>query len=137
MLKMYKSRKKLFLNYVPWVYTERRQCESPCLVNFVLDVAYHLCLALPAAFTQPGTHLLACTSCPPIPGEAENVQRERGPKPNQGAIALAMRANEQPTPTAPSLPLARGVTGTDCAHSAERSLYQLEGNGPVVRAGRQ
>ena len=33
------------------------------LVNFVPAVAYHFCLALPAAFKQPGDHLLAepCT----------------------------------------------------------------------------
>ena len=34
-------------------------------MNFLLAVAYHICLALPAAFTtQPGDHLLAepCTS---------------------------------------------------------------------------
>ena len=32
-------------------------------MNFVAAVAYHFCLALPAAFTQPGDHLLAeiCT----------------------------------------------------------------------------
>ena len=29
------------------------------LVNFVPAVAYHFCPALPAAFTQPGDHLLA------------------------------------------------------------------------------
>ena len=29
------------------------------MVNFVAAVAYHSCLALPAAFTQPGAHLLA------------------------------------------------------------------------------
>ena len=36
---------------------------SPGLVNFVNALAYHFCLALPAAFTQPGAHLLAehCT----------------------------------------------------------------------------
>ena len=36
---------------------------SPGLVNSVAAVAYHFCLALPAAFTQPGDHLLAdpCT----------------------------------------------------------------------------
>ena len=28
------------------------------MVNFVAAVAYHFCLALPAAFTQPGTRLL-------------------------------------------------------------------------------
>ena len=31
---------------------------SPGLVNFVSAVAYHFCQALPAAFTQPGDHLL-------------------------------------------------------------------------------
>ena len=29
------------------------------MVKFVPAVAYHFCLALPAAFTQPGDHLLA------------------------------------------------------------------------------
>ena len=40
--------------------TERR---SPSSVNFVTALAYHSCLALPAAFTQPGDLLLAepCT----------------------------------------------------------------------------
>ena len=32
---------------------------SPGLVNFVAAIAYHFCLALPAALTQPGDHLLA------------------------------------------------------------------------------
>ena len=32
---------------------------SPGLVNIVAAVAHHFCLALPAAFTQPGLHLLA------------------------------------------------------------------------------
>ena len=32
---------------------------SPGWVNFVAAVTYHFCLALPAAFTQPGTQLLA------------------------------------------------------------------------------
>ena len=29
------------------------------LVNFVIALAYHFCLALPVAFTQPGDHLAA------------------------------------------------------------------------------
>ena len=32
---------------------------APGSVNFVPAVPYHFCLALPAAFTQPGDHLLA------------------------------------------------------------------------------
>ena len=32
---------------------------SPGLVNFAGAVAYHFCLAFPAAFTQPGAHHLA------------------------------------------------------------------------------
>jgi len=31
----------------------------PGLVNFVAAVAYHSCLSLPAAITQPGQRLLA------------------------------------------------------------------------------
>ena len=41
--------------------TNRR---APGFVNFVLALAYHFCLNLPAAFTQPGARLLVepCTS---------------------------------------------------------------------------
>ena len=35
----------------------KRRC--PGLMNFVSAIAYHFCLALPAAFTQPGVHLLS------------------------------------------------------------------------------
>ena len=36
---------------------------APGLVNFITAVAYHFCLSLPAAFTQPGALTLAdlCT----------------------------------------------------------------------------
>ena len=33
--------------------------QSPGLVTFVTALAYYFCLALPAAFAQPGTILLA------------------------------------------------------------------------------
>ena len=36
--------------------TKRR---LPGLANFVTAVAYHICLALTAAFTKPGDHILA------------------------------------------------------------------------------
>ena len=35
------------------------KCRAPSLVNLVPTVAYHFCLALPAAFTQPWARLLA------------------------------------------------------------------------------
>ena len=38
------------------VSAERR---TPGLVNFATALAYHFCLALPAAFTQPADQLLA------------------------------------------------------------------------------
>ena len=40
--------------------------QAPGLVNFVPTVAYHSCLSLPAAFTQPGARLLVelCTLSP-------------------------------------------------------------------------
>ena len=47
--------KSIYVNYVQGLAKRR----SPGLVNFVAAVAYHFCLAFPAAFTQPGTHLLA------------------------------------------------------------------------------
>ena len=52
------SLKSMFIRiYRDWLKT------VPGLVNFVPAVAYHFCLALPAAFTQPGAQLLAepCT----------------------------------------------------------------------------
>ena len=50
---------------------------TPGLVNFVTALAYHFCLALPAALTQPGDHLFAelCRKNPlplPVP-EKRNV----------------------------------------------------------------
>ena len=35
------------------------KCRAPSLVNLVPTVAHYFCLALPAAFTQPGSRLLA------------------------------------------------------------------------------
>ena len=35
------------------------QWRSPGLVNYVPALAYHICLALPSAFTQPGVRHLA------------------------------------------------------------------------------
>ena len=46
---------------------------SPGLVNFVPALAYHLCLALPAAFTQPGDHFLA-EPCPQRCVDAHNAR---------------------------------------------------------------
>ena len=56
---------------------ERR---SPGLVTFVTALAYHFCPALPAAFTQPGDHLLeenASFGELPRPNEAEEVSKSR------------------------------------------------------------
>ena len=49
--------------FVPLNTTSLPKSRSPGLVTFVPGVADHFCLALPAAFTQPGEHLLAepCT----------------------------------------------------------------------------
>ena len=46
-------------------YTRGPRKWAPGLVNFVPALAYHICLALPAEFTQPGDHLLAepCRVC--------------------------------------------------------------------------
>ena len=43
------------------------------MVNSVAAVAYYFCLALPAAFTQPGAHLIAepCTYAAVIRGEID------------------------------------------------------------------
>ena len=47
------------------------------MVNFVPAFAYHFCLALPAAFTQPGNHLLA-EPCTGDGGENKHDGREGG-----------------------------------------------------------
>ena len=49
---------------------------APGLVNFVHAVAYHFCLALPVAFTQPGVRLLAepCRTICVIKYEFNGVQ---------------------------------------------------------------
>ena len=46
---------------------------SPGLVNFVNALAYHSCLALSAAFTQPGVHLLeiTCNRISTLPSTAD------------------------------------------------------------------
>ena len=52
-----------FFAYLNAILQGSAKRRSSGLVNFVSAVAYHFCLALPAAFTQPGIHLLAkpCT----------------------------------------------------------------------------
>ena len=50
----------------------------PGLVNFVLAVAYHLCLALPGAFTQPGDHLLS-DPCTHVTSVIQGSAKRRAP----------------------------------------------------------
>ena len=52
---------------------------SPGLVNFVTALAYHFCLALPAAFTQPGDHLLA---------EPCRLRRPLSPRPPSPSLSV-------------------------------------------------
>ena len=57
---------------------------APGFVNFVLALAYHFCLNLPAAFTQPGARLLA-EPCRPaatskMGGTASHAVRGRDPR---------------------------------------------------------
>ena len=49
----------LWSNSVKHVFTGLGKKRAPGLVNFVHAVAYHLCLALPLAITQPGARLKA------------------------------------------------------------------------------
>ena len=56
------SLKEAFL----WGYVQgSSKRRAPGLVNFVPAVAYHFCLNLPAAFSQPGARLILepCTYC--------------------------------------------------------------------------
>ena len=58
-------------------------------MNFVLAVAYHFCLALPAAITQPGAHLLAEPSngFPPSFLTSDSEPREEHPRREGGDLA--------------------------------------------------
>ena len=42
------------------LYRARLKGDHQVFLYFVAAVAYHICLALPAAYTQPGDHLFAC-----------------------------------------------------------------------------
>ena len=53
---LYLAREMLF---IPEDVQDPAKRRDQLLVNFVPAVAYHFCLALPAAFKQPGDHLLA------------------------------------------------------------------------------
>ena len=44
---------------IDWSIQGSAKRRSPGLVNFVAAVAYHFCLALPVAITQPSARLLA------------------------------------------------------------------------------
>ena len=76
---------------------------APCEVNFVPAVAYHLCLALPAAFTQPGRSLfvllpsLSSNSHPnPIQSTPHNIAAVVAGdlRPAVVAVAVAAAASE-------------------------------------------
>ena len=57
------NRNKENIERLSWVKIDKSTGSAkrwfPGLVNFVTALAYHSCLALPAAFTQPRDHLLA------------------------------------------------------------------------------
>ena len=59
----YRLRHKQIKSDVSYVSISEIQSSAkrwfPGLVNFVSAIPYHFCLAYPAAFTQPGNHLLA------------------------------------------------------------------------------
>ena len=63
------------------------------MVNFITAVAYHFCLALPAAFTQPGDHLFAEPSWKrrrPLPDLFMHTATDR-PRPETLQIRLQSR----------------------------------------------
>ena len=67
------------------------------MVNFIIALAYHLCLALPAAFTQPGDHLSWSSPTWEMDGEEEEVEGDRGAEAvhrhGQGAAAAHAAAH--------------------------------------------
>ena len=55
------------------VQGQAKRSAVPCSANFVAAIAYHSYLSLPAAFTQPGYHLLA-EPCPQRCVDAHNAR---------------------------------------------------------------
>ena len=48
----------LYIHRLARLALRKKSLFPPGLENFVTALAYHFCLALPAAFTRPGDHLL-------------------------------------------------------------------------------
>ena len=90
---------------------------SPSLVNIVPAVAYHFCLNLPAAFTQPGTHFLAHLS---------NVRRSQ--------CRLTFRRNSSALRPTPSLSLSFVVFSLSfCVTSSSFYTDGLKSGSQVAR----
>ena len=70
---------------------------SPGLENFVTAVAYHFCLSLPAAFTQPGSRLLA-DLCTPSGLWQHQPHQQAGLPPCPSQSAPALSPSHRPSP---------------------------------------
>ena len=81
-----------------WIFSVKGLAKrrAPGLVNFVPAVAYPFCLALPAAFTQPGDRLLADISCVKSHNQATSHYFALGlPPPCADVILIPHAANSK------------------------------------------
>ena len=60
------KRKQIYQFGVSILLQRLAEVSAPGFVNFITAVAYHFCLNLPVAFTQPGPHLLAESCISPM-----------------------------------------------------------------------
>ena len=75
---------------------------SPGLVHFVTALAYHCCLAWPAAFTQPGAHLLAEPCILHHPSLPFSIRTRRATPVRAAGTGLATRRPSAPPSAAPA-----------------------------------
>ena len=88
------------------LYRSQLKGRSPGLVNFVPALAYHFCLAMPAAFTQPGDHILAepCSNHQKMWLWWERSQGQGNTPPFKGKLPLPLSLNHMGNyPTVASL----------------------------------
>ena len=96
-------------------------------MNFVTALAYHFCLALPAAFTQPGNYLLA----EPCPVHTVYTAHDAG---GGGLGWRKLRLQPAADPIWEQLGRRDGPLGLEAAEAVEAAIVGVGGG--VERGGR-
>ena len=95
----------LFLSLSELLLQRSAKVDAPSLVNLIPAVAYHSCLNLPAAFTQPGASTLAdlCISglCRLPSILRTDLEKERSKKRRMDGIFLSLNCDTR-HPVSPS-----------------------------------